>query len=52
MTFSIKLILTLGGFEIEIIEDERTAVTSNNSQTTQNEHTVLITEQECVYSLI
>jgi methionyl aminopeptidase len=47
MTFTIEPILSLGGFEIEILEDEWTAVTTDNSRTAQHEHTVLITEQGC-----
>lgn len=44
MTFTIEPILTCGGPEIEILEDEWTAITVDNSRTAQHEHTVLITE--------
>lgn len=45
MTFTIEPVLTCGGPEVEILEDEWTAVTIDGSRTSQHEHTVLITEK-------
>lgn len=45
MTFTIEPILTCGGPEIEILEDDWTAVTIDSSRTAQYEHTVLVTDK-------
>lgn len=47
MTFTIEPILTPGEPEIEILEDDWTAVTVDNAWTAQAEHTVLITDSGC-----
>lgn len=44
MTFTVEPVLTCGSQEIEILEDNWTAVTVDSSRTAQFEHTVLITE--------
>lgn len=44
MTFTIEPVLTQGGREIEIQEDNWTAITTDNARTAQFEHTILITE--------
>ncbi|XP_017777241.1 PREDICTED: methionine aminopeptidase 1D, mitochondrial [Nicrophorus vespilloides] len=44
MTFTVEPILTQGRREIEIQEDDWTAVTVDNARTAQFEHTILITE--------
>ncbi|KAJ8963082.1 hypothetical protein NQ318_018546 [Aromia moschata] len=44
MTFTIEPILTQGGYLIEILEDNWTAVTADSARTAQFEHTVLITD--------
>lgn len=47
MTFTIEPILTPGSQEIVLLEDNWTAVTSDNARTAQFEHTVLITNDGC-----
>lgn len=47
MTFTIEPVLSQGTHEIEILEDNWTAVTIDNSRTAQVEHTVLITDNGC-----
>ncbi|KZC05799.1 Methionine aminopeptidase 1D, mitochondrial [Dufourea novaeangliae] len=47
MTFTIEPILTPGSWEVEILEDGWTAVTVDNSRTSQSEHTILITDSGC-----
>lgn len=44
MTFTIEPILSEGGTDVTILEDDWTAVTDDNSRTAQWEHTVLITK--------
>lgn len=44
MTFTIEPILSLGGSEIEIQDDNWTAITTDNSRSAQFEHTILITD--------
>lgn len=44
MTFTIEPILTTGSREVEILEDNWTAVTYDSSRTAQFEHTILITD--------
>ncbi len=44
MIFTIEPILSLGGQEIEILDDGWTAITTDDSRSAQFEHTVLITE--------
>lgn len=44
MTFTIEPILSLGGPQIQILEDNWTAVTTDKARSAQFEHTVLITE--------
>lgn len=44
MTFTIEPILTTGSQEIEILEDNWTAVTCDSNRTAQFEHTILITD--------
>jgi methionyl aminopeptidase len=44
MTFTIEPILTLGGEDIEILDDGWTAVSVDNGRSAQFEHTVLITD--------
>lgn len=44
MTFTIEPVLTQGDREIEILEDQWTAVTVDDARTAQFEHTILINE--------
>lgn len=44
MTFTIEPILSQGSIEVEIQEDEWTAITVDNSRSAQFEHTILVTE--------
>lgn len=44
MVFTIEPILSLGEQEIEILDDDWTAVTTDDSRSAQFEHTVLITD--------
>lgn len=44
MTFTIEPILCLGKPKFQILDDEWTAATKDNSRTAQFEHTVLITK--------
>lgn len=44
MIFTIEPVLTQGGQEIEILEDNWTAITVDDARTAQFEHTILITE--------
>lgn len=46
MTFTIEPVLTQGDEEIEILEDNWTAVTVDDARTAQFEHTILITDGE------
>lgn len=47
MTFTIEPVLSQGGYEIEILDDGWTAVTTDDSRTAQIEHTILITDRGC-----
>jgi methionyl aminopeptidase len=44
MTFTIEPMINVGSWEIEVLEDEWTAVTADGSLSAQFEHTVLVTE--------
>lgn len=44
MIFTIEPMINLGGWEIEVLEDEWTAITADGSLSAQFEHTVLVTE--------
>lgn len=44
MTFTIEPMINLGSYEVEVLEDEWTAVTADGSLSAQFEHTVLVTE--------
>lgn len=44
MTFTIEPILSLGGQEVEILDDNWTAISTDDSRSAQFEHTVLITD--------
>lgn len=44
MVFTIEPILSLGGQEIEILDDDWTAISTDDSRSAQFEHTVLITD--------
>lgn len=44
MTFTIEPMINLGSYEVEILEDEWTAITADGSLSAQFEHTVLVTE--------
>lgn len=44
MVFTIEPILSLGEQEIEILDDDWTAITTDDSRSAQFEHTVLITD--------
>lgn len=44
MTFTIEPMINLGAYEVELLDDEWTAVTADGSLSAQFEHTVLVTE--------
>jgi methionyl aminopeptidase len=44
MTFTIEPMVNLGSWEVDVLDDEWTAVTSDGSLSAQFEHTVLVTE--------
>ncbi len=44
MTFTIEPMINIGGWEVELLDDEWTAVTADGSLSAQFEHTVLVTE--------
>ena len=44
MTFTVEPMITLGRFDVEVLEDDWTAVTSDGSWSAQFEHTVTVTE--------
>jgi methionyl aminopeptidase len=44
MTFAIEPMITAGGEEVEVLEDEWSIVTSDGSLAAHFEHTVAITE--------
>jgi methionyl aminopeptidase len=45
MTFTIEPMINLGGWEVQILEDDWTAVTADGSLSAQFEHTVLVAER-------
>jgi methionyl aminopeptidase len=47
MTFTIEPMINLGTYQVEILEDEWTAVTADGRLSAQFEHTVLVTENGC-----
>jgi methionyl aminopeptidase len=47
MTFTIEPMINLGGWEVEILDDEWTAVTADGSLSAQFEHTILVTDTGC-----
>jgi methionyl aminopeptidase len=44
MTFTIEPMINVGGWEVEVMDDDWTAVTADGSLSAQFEHTVLVTE--------
>jgi methionyl aminopeptidase len=44
MTFTIEPMVNLGGYEVEVLDDDWTAVTRDGSLSAQFEHTVLVTQ--------
>lgn len=44
MVFTIEPILSLGEQEVEILDDDWTAISTDDARSAQFEHTVLITE--------
>jgi len=44
MTFTIEPMVNIGSWEVDVLDDEWTAVTSDGSLSAQFEHTVLVTE--------
>jgi methionyl aminopeptidase len=47
MTFTIEPMINLGGYEVEILEDNWTAVTRDGSLSAQFEHTICVTKKGC-----
>ena len=47
MTFTIEPMINLGGWEVEILDDDWTAITADGSLSAQFEHTVLVTDAGC-----
>jgi methionyl aminopeptidase len=43
MTFTIEPMINVGDFEVEVLDDDWTAVTKDGSLSAQFEHTVLVT---------
>jgi methionyl aminopeptidase len=43
MTFTIEPMINIGGYEVEVLDDDWTAVTKDGSLSAQFEHTVLVT---------
>ena len=43
MTFTIEPMINIGGWEVEVLDDDWTAVTKDGSLSAQFEHTVLVT---------
>ena len=46
MVFAVEPMVNLGGPDVEILEDEWTAVTADGSPSAHFEHTILITDDE------
>jgi methionyl aminopeptidase len=44
MTFTIEPMVNIGSWEVDVLDDDWTAVTSDGSLSAQFEHTVLVTE--------
>ena len=47
MVFTIEPMINLGTHEVEILDDDRTAVTRDGSLSAQFEHTLVVTKQGC-----
>ncbi len=47
MCFTIEPMINLGGYEVEILEDDWTAVTRDGSLSAQFEHTLVVTKNGC-----
>lgn len=47
MVFTIEPMINLGGWEVEVLEDDWTAVTRDGSLSAQFEHTVVVTRAGC-----
>ncbi len=47
MVFTIEPMINLGGWEVEVLEDDWTAVTRDGSLSAQFEHTVVVTRTGC-----
>jgi methionyl aminopeptidase len=43
MTFTIEPMINIGAYEVEVLDDDWTAVTKDGSLSAQFEHTVLVT---------
>jgi methionyl aminopeptidase len=44
MTFTIEPMVNIGDYEVDVLDDDWTAVTRDGSLSAQFEHTVLVTE--------
>jgi len=47
MIFTIEPMINLGGYEVDILDDEWTAITRDGSLSAQFEHTILVTKDGC-----
>ena len=47
MVFTIEPMINLGGWEVEVLDDEWTAVTRDRSLSAQFEHTLVVTKKGC-----
>ncbi len=47
MCFTIEPMINLGGYEVEILDDDWTAVTRDRSLSAQFEHTLVVTKKGC-----
>ena len=47
MIFTIEPMINIGGYDVDVLEDDWTAVTSDGSLSAQFEHTILVTREGC-----
>lgn len=47
MIFTIEPMINVGGYDVDVLEDDWTAVTSDGSLSAQFEHTILVTRDGC-----
>jgi methionyl aminopeptidase len=47
MTFTIEPMINIGGYDVQVLDDDWTAVTVDGSLSAQFEHTILVTDDGC-----